>query len=66
MPEIEKKIKRIEDRIDSVKRTTRIGNWYNLTEEEKERVINHEKRWKKQRISELTQELRRLKENEIF
>lgn len=66
MPEIEKKIKRIKDRINSVERTTRIGNWYNLTEEEKERVMNHEKQWKKQRISELTQELRRLKENEIF
>ena len=66
MLENEKKIKRIKDRIDSVKRTTRIGNWYNLTEKEKERVMNHEKQWKKQRISELTQELRRLKENEIF
>ena len=45
MLENEKKIKRIKDRINSVERTTRIGNWYNLTEKEKERVMNHEKQW---------------------
>ena len=43
MSENEKKIKVLRDRIKGIEKSNRFGNWYNLTESEKEAAINNRK-----------------------
>lgn len=62
MSENEKKIKMLQDRIKGIEESNRFGNWYNLTESEKEAAINNRRRWKETRIAELVQEIKKLKE----
>ena len=62
MTENEKKIKILKEKINQIKRLGNKRNWYNLTDSEKENALNHERRWKDKRITEIMQEIRRLKE----
>ena len=61
MTENEKQIKVLKERIDQIKKMGDKRNWYNLTDKEKETALHHEKRWKDRRITEMMQEIRRLK-----
>ncbi len=61
MTENEKKIKMLKEKINQIKRLGDKRNWYNLTDSEKENALNHERRWKDKRITEIMQEIRRLK-----
>ena len=62
MTENEKKIKMLKEKINQIKRLGDKRNWYNLTDSEKENALNHERRWKDKRITEIMQEIRKLKE----
>ena len=59
--ENEKKIKMLKEKINQIKRLGDKRNWYNLTDSEKENALNHERRWKDKRITEIMQEIRKLK-----
>ncbi len=61
MSENEKKIKMLKEKINQIKRLGDKRNWYNLTDSEKENALNHERRWKDKRITEIMQEIRKLK-----
>ena len=61
MTENEKKIKLLKERISHIKKVGDKRNWYNLKDKEKETALNNEKRWKDRRITEMMQEIRRLK-----
>tara|TARA_R100000808_G_scaffold11781_1_gene29938 strand:- start:389 stop:580 length:192 start_codon:yes stop_codon:yes gene_type:complete len=61
MTENEKKIKMLKEKINQIKRLGDKRNWYNLTDSEKENALNHERRWKDKRITEIMQEIRKLK-----
>ena len=61
MTENEKKIKILKEKINQIKRLGNKRNWYNLTDGEKETALNHERRWKDKRITEIMQEIRKLK-----
>ena len=61
MTENEKKIKILKERINHIKKVGDSRNWYNLKDKEKEAALNNEKRWKDRRITEMMQEIRRLK-----
>tara|TARA_Y100000590_G_scaffold223655_1_gene252985 strand:+ start:7 stop:198 length:192 start_codon:yes stop_codon:yes gene_type:complete len=61
MAENEKKIKMLKEKINQIKRLGDRRNWYNLTDSEKENALNQERRWKDKRITEIMQEIRRLK-----
>ena len=61
MTENEKKIKILKEKINQIKRLGDKRNWYNLTDSEKENALNHERRWKDKRITEIMQEIRKLK-----
>lgn len=61
MTENEKQIKVLKERISHVKKIGDKRNWFNLSEKEKETALNNEKRWKDRRITEMMQEIRKLK-----
>ena len=61
MTENEKKIKVLKERISHIKKIGDKRNWFNLTDREKETALNNEKRWKDRRITEMMQEIRKLK-----
>ena len=61
MTENEKKIKVLKERISHIKKIGDKRNWFNLSEKEKEAALNNEKRWKDRRITEMMQEIRKLK-----
>ncbi len=61
MSENEKKIKMLKEKINQIKRLGDKRNWYNLTDSEKEKALNHERRWKDRRIAEIMKEIRQLK-----
>tara|TARA_B100000287_G_scaffold258149_1_gene242661 strand:- start:460 stop:654 length:195 start_codon:yes stop_codon:yes gene_type:complete len=61
MTENEKKIKILKEKINQIKRLGNKRNWYNLTDGEKETALHYERRWKDKRITEIMQEIRRLK-----
>ena len=61
MTENEKKIKILKERINHIKKVGDSRNWYNLKDKEKEAALNNEKRWKDRRITEMMQEIRKLK-----
>ena len=61
MTENEKQIKVLKERISHIKKIGDKRNWFNLSEKEKETALNNEKRWKDRRITEMMQEIRKLK-----
>ena len=61
MTENEKQIKVLKERISHIKKIGDKRNWFNLNEKERETALNNEKRWKDRRITEMLQEIRRLK-----
>ena len=61
MTENEKQIKVLKERICHIKKIGDKRNWFNLSEKEKETALNNEKRWKDRRITEMMQEIRKLK-----
>ena len=61
MTENEKKIKVLKERISHIKKIGDKRNWFNLSEKEKETALSNEKRWKDRRITEMMQEIRKLK-----
>ena len=61
MTENEKKIKLLKERISHIKKVGDERNWYNLKDKEKEAALNTERRWKDRRITEMMQDIRRLK-----
>jgi hypothetical protein len=61
MTENEKQIELLKEKISHIKKVGSERNWYNLTDKEKETALHHEKRWKDRRITEMMQEIRRLK-----
>ena len=61
MTENEKQIKVLKERISHIKKIGDKRNWFNLTDREKETALNNEKRWKDRRITEMMQEIRKLK-----
>tara|TARA_B100000427_G_C15381763_1_gene539256 strand:- start:266 stop:463 length:198 start_codon:yes stop_codon:yes gene_type:complete len=61
MTENEKQIKLLKERISHIKKVGDNRNWYNLKDKEKEAALNNEKRWKDRRITEMMQEIRKLK-----
>ena len=61
MTENEKQIKVLKERISHIKKIGDKRNWFNLYEKEKETALNNEKRWKDRRITEMMQEIRKLK-----
>ena len=61
MTENEKKIKVLKERISHIKKIGDKRNWFNLTDKERETALNNEKRWKDKRITEMMQEIRKLK-----
>ena len=61
MTENEKQIKILKERIDQIKKMGDKRNWFNLNEKERKAALNTERRWKDRRISEMMQEIRRLK-----
>ena len=60
----EKKIKALKDQINNLKKrpSSIYGSGHALSEKEKESVLEREKKWKDRRITEMMQEIRRLKE----
>ena len=61
MTENEKQIKVLKERISHIKKIGDKRNWFNLTDKEKETALSNEKRWKDRRITEMMQEIRKLK-----
>ena len=61
MTENEKKIKLLKERISHIKKVGDERNWYNLTDKERETALHNERRWKDRRITEMMQEIRKLK-----
>ena len=61
MTENEKQIKLLKERISHIKKVGDERNWYNLTDKERETALHNESRWKDRRITEMMQEIRKLK-----
>ena len=61
MTENERQIKVLKERISHIKKIGDKRNWFNLSEKEKETALSNEKRWKDRRITEMMQEIRKLK-----